>query len=199
LGRIAVIVSFLLLLGLAGCSTARETEPARTATEQLLISTAVDRALDRMNLKIPEGTKIWVDAANFEGYDQKYAVGAIRDRLMREGGRLVADRGQADAVVEIRAGALSTNSDSLLIGIPSMDLPVPLAGQAKTPELSLVKKTHDEGVAKIGITAYDAKSGTPESFTLAEPIYGFSNRTRWVVLSLFDWTNSDLLPPPGGE
>jgi hypothetical protein len=188
-----------LLLGLAGCSTTRESEPARTATEQLLISTAVDRALDRMNLRIPEGTKIWVDAANFEGYDQKYAVGAIRDRLMREGGRLVADRGQADAVVEIRAGALSTDSDSLLIGIPSMDLPVPLAGQAKTPELALVKKNHDEGVAKIGITAYDAKTGVPESFTLEEPLYGFSNRTRWVVLSLFDWNESDLLTPPPGE
>jgi hypothetical protein len=188
-----------LLLGLAGCSTTRESEPARTATEQLLISTAVDRALDRMNLKIPEGTKIWVDAANFDGYDQKYAVGAIRDRLMREGGRLVGDRGQADAVVEIRAGALSTNSDSMLIGIPSMDLPVPLAGQAKTPELSLLKKNRDAGVAKIGITAYDARTGQPESFTLAEPIYGFSNRTRWVVLSLFDWTNSDLMKPPGSE
>lgn len=198
MGRVTA-VSFLLLLSLAGCSTTRESEPARTATEQLLISTAVDRALDRMNLRIPEGTKIWVDAANFEGYDQKYAVGAIRDRLTREGGRLVADRGQADAVVEIRAGALSTDSDSLLIGIPSMDLPVPLAGQAKTPELALVKKNHDEGVAKIGITAYDAKTGVPESFTLEEPIYGFSNRTRWVVLSLFDWNESDLLTPPPGE
>ena len=198
MGRIAV-VSFLLLLSLAGCSTTRESEPARTATEQLLISSAVDRALDRMNLRIPEGTKIWVDAENFEGYDQKYAVGAIRDRLMREGGRLVADRGQADAVVEIRAGALSTDSDSMLIGIPSMDLPIPLAGQARTPELSLVKKSRDEGVAKIGITAYDAKTGVPESFTLTEPIYGFSNRTRWVVLSLFDWTNSDLMAPPGQE
>ena len=198
MGRIAA-VSFLLLLGVAGCSTTRESQPARTATEQLLISTAVDRALDRMNLRIPEGTKIWVDAANFEGYDQKYAVGAIRDRLMREGGRLVADRGQADAVVEIRAGALSTDSDSMLIGIPSMDLPIPLAGQAKTPELSLVKKNRDQGVAKIGITAYDAKTGVPESFTLAEPIYGFTNRTRWVVLSLFDWNESDLLTPPGSE
>ena len=147
MGRIAV-VSFLLLLSLAGCSTTRESEPARTATEQLLISTAVDRALDRMNLKIPEGTKIWVDAENFEGYAQKYAVGAIRDRLMREGGRLVADRAQADAVVEVRAGALSTNSSSMLIGIPSMDLPIPLAGQAKTPELSLAKKSRDEGAAK---------------------------------------------------
>jgi len=189
-------VSFLLLLALAGCSTTRESEPARTATEQLLISAAVDRALDRMDLRIPEGTKIWVDAGNFEGYDQKYAIGAIRDRLMREGGRLVADRGQADAVVEIRAGALSTNSDAMLIGIPSMDLPIPLAGQAQTPELSLVKKNHDQGVAKIGITAYDSKTGAPASFTLAEPVYGVSNRTRWVVLSLFDWTNSDLMKPP---
>jgi hypothetical protein len=86
-----------------------------------------------------------------------------------------------------------------LIGIPSMDLPIALAGQAKTPELSLAKKSRDEGVAKIGITAYDAKTGVPESFTLAEPIYGFSNRTRWVVLSLFDWTNSEVMAPPGQE
>jgi hypothetical protein len=102
-------------------------------------------------------------------------------------------------VVEIRAGALSTDSDSMLIGIPSMELPIPLAGQAKTPELSLLKKNRDQGVAKIGITAYDAKTGVPESFTLAEPIYGFSNRTRWVVLSLFDWNESDLLTPPPDE
>src|SRR5262245_63766346 len=112
LGRIAV-VSFLLLLSLAGCSTTRESEPARTATEQLMISTAVDRALDRLNVKIPEGTKIWVDAANFEGYDSKYAIGAVHDRLLHLGAHLVADRGQADAVVEIRAGALSTNSDDM--------------------------------------------------------------------------------------
>jgi hypothetical protein len=162
-----------------------------------MISTAVDRALDRLNLKIPEGTKVWVDAENFEGYDQKYAVGAIRDRLMREGGRLVADRKDADAVVEIRAGALSTNSSDLLIGIPSLQLPVPVAGAAKTPELAFVKKNHDEGVAKIGVTAYDAKTGVPEPYTLAEPIYGFSNRTRWVVLSLVGWTNTDLMKPPG--
>jgi Family of unknown function (DUF6655) len=197
LGRIAV--SFLLLLTLAGCSTTRETEPARTATEQLLISTAVDRALDRLHLNVPAGTKLWVEAANFDGYDQKYAVGAIRDRLLREGALLVADRGQADAVVEIRAGALSTDSDDLLIGIPSVVMPVPLAGAAKTPELSLVKKNHDEGVAKIGITAYDAKTGALAPYSPAEPIYGYSNRTRWVVLSLFDWTSSDLLAPPGSE
>lgn len=195
MGRITV-VSFLLLLGLAGCSTSRETEPARTATEQLMISTAVDRALDRLNLKIPAGTKLWVDAAEFDGYDQKYAVGAIRDRLLREGARLVADRGQADAVVEIRAGALSTDSDDLLIGVPSMVLPLPLAGAAKTPELALVKKNHDEGVAKIGITAYDAKTGALAPYSPVEPIYGFSNRTRWVVLSLIGWTRSDLLTQP---
>ncbi|HUL07068.1 MAG TPA: DUF6655 family protein [Candidatus Acidoferrum sp.] len=187
-------LSFLLLLGLAGCSTPRESEPPRTATEQLLISTAVDRALDGLQLKIPEGTKLWVDATDFDGYDQKYAVGAIRDRLLHEGARLVADRGQADAVVEIRAGALSTNSDDLLIGLPSMVLPIPLAGPAKTPELALAKKDHDEGVAKIGITAYDAKTGALESYSPAAPIYGYSSRTRWMVLSLVRWGHSDIPP-----
>jgi hypothetical protein len=108
---------------LSACTSMRETQPLRTANEQLLISGAVDHALDRLRLGIPPGTKIWVDAAYFDGYDQKYAVGAIRDYLLRRGGRLVADRAAAETVVEIRAGALSTNSDDMLIGFPAWPCP----------------------------------------------------------------------------
>jgi hypothetical protein len=189
-----ILVLLLVLAGVAGCSSSRESEPPRTATEELLISTAVDDALEQLHLDIPPGTRLWVDAANFDGYDQKYAVGAIRNHLLRQGARLVAERKDADAVVEIRSGALSTNKKDMLIGIPSMDLPVPLAGDAKTPELSIVKEVDEKGVAKIGLTAYDAKTGELAPYSPAEPVYGFSDRSRWVVLSLVGWTNSDTLP-----
>ena len=36
----------VLALGLAGCSTDRLTEPLQTATEELLVSTAIDRAVE---------------------------------------------------------------------------------------------------------------------------------------------------------
>lgn len=159
-----------------------------------MISSAVDHALDRLHVDIPRGTRIWVNADNFEGYDQKYAVGAIRDHLLRQGALLVADKGQADTIVEIRSGALSTDENSMLIGIPSMALPVPFVGATSTPELSLLKRSNEKGVAKIGVTAYDAKTGAMAPYSPAQPTYGFSDRTRWVVFSLIDWSNSDTLP-----
>ncbi len=194
--RIAVLAVPVLL---SACTSMRETQPPRAASEQLLISSAVDHALDRLKLGIPPGTKIWVEAQYFDGYDQKYAVGAIRDYLLRRGGRLVADRGTADTVVEIRAGALSTNSDDMLIGFPALALPVPLVGNMQTPEMSFVKRSEDQGVAKLGLTAYDAKTGQRAPFSPAGPTYGFSTNKRWVILSLFDWTETDTLPKSADE
>lgn len=193
MSRIPIALLVLPIL-LSACSSTRETQPPRTAREQLLISSAVDHALDRLDLDIPPGTRIWVDAENFDGYDQKYAVAAIRDRLLRNGGLLVAERGAADAVVEVRAGALSTNSSDMLIGIPSIPLPVPMVGAMQTPEMSLLKKAQDEGVAKLGLTAYDAKTGALAPYSPAGPAYGYATDRRWVVLSLIEWTESDTLP-----
>jgi hypothetical protein len=82
----------------------------------------------------------------------------------------------------------------MLIGIPSMALPVPFVGATSTPELSLLKRSNDKGVAKIGVTAYDAKTGALAPYSPGQPAYGFSKRTRWVVFSLIDWSNSNTLP-----
>lgn len=129
----------LAMLMLGACTTMRESSPQRTATEQLLISTAVDRAVEQVNLKTPVGTKVFVDADQLEGSDGKYAAGAMKDRLLRGGAHLVADRGKADAVVEVRAGALSIDDKQTLVGTESFDVPVPLAGQFKIPEIALSK------------------------------------------------------------
>ena len=105
-------------LALFGCTTERQTDPARTATEQLLISTAADRAANKLALQIPRNSQVFVDAADFEGVDSKYAIAAIRAHLIENGAKLVDDRAKADTIVEIRAGALSVNQDQMLVGIP---------------------------------------------------------------------------------
>ena len=76
------------MLALGACTSMRETSPQRTATEQLLISTAVDRAIAQVNLEIPEGTKVFVDSEQLEGSDGKYAAGEMKDRLLRRSTRL---------------------------------------------------------------------------------------------------------------
>src|SRR5262249_10110201 len=121
-------------------------------------------------------------------------IGAIRDFLLRRGARLMPDRGSAEVVVEIRSGALSTNSDNMLLGLPSLTLPVPTVGATQTPEVALAKRENKVGVAKIGITIYDAKTGALLPYSPSAPTVGLSRDTDWGVMSLFGWKRTDALP-----
>ncbi len=183
---------FALILSLAACSSAKESNPQRTATEQLMISTAADRAAERLTLDIPQGSKLFVDATNFEGTDGKYAIAAIRDRLLRLGGQLAKDRDSADLVVEIRSGALSMDDEQTLLGIPKFDVPIPLAGGFTFPEIALFKKRQRTGIAKFGATGFGAKEG--EYVGSTGPQYGLSRETEWVVLLFISWTTTDYVP-----
>jgi len=195
--RLSVVPLFLFFIVVAGCTTSRETKPQRTATEQLLISTAADHAADAIKLDIPSGAKVFVDASNFEGTDSKYAIAAIRDRILQLGGHLVSDRVLADTVVEIRSGALSIDQSQTLVGIPKFDIPIPLAGPLGIPEVALFKKSERRGVAKFAATSYGAKTGEAEGAT--GPRYGFSHNTHWVLLFFFSWSSEDVLPKEDQE
>lgn len=188
---LALAAAFLL----AGCTTERRSAPSRTATEQLLISAAADRAAQNLSLEIPAGTPVFVDATYFEGTDSKYAVAAIRDRLLRRGARLVEKRGEADMVVELRSGALSIDENALIVGIPKMDVPIPLAGSLGLPEIAIFKRDRREGVAKFAATGYDAKTGALISSSASD--FGFSQQTEFAALFVLSWSTSDVMPEDG--
>lgn len=187
----------LIVLLVAGCSTERESDPARTATEQLLISTAADNAAGQINLDIKPGTKVFVDATNFDGTDAKYAIALLRERVLRLGGQLVADRGASDTVVEIRSGALSVDKSETLVGIPHFDIPIPLAGPLGFPEIALYKKAQQQGVAKFAAIAYNTKDGKAQSISGAE--FGASHVTDWTVLFFISWSTNDVKPDDIGD
>ena len=46
---------------LSACASTTETNPGRTATEQLLLARAADRAAEGLILPIPQGARIFVD------------------------------------------------------------------------------------------------------------------------------------------
>jgi hypothetical protein len=186
----------ILALSLAGCTITRESNPPRTATEELLISTATDRAVEGLRLDIPKGAQVFVDAGNFEGTDSKYAIGSIDERVLRLGGRLTPDRAKADLVVAVRAGALSTDQDKLLVGIPALGVPIPLVGTLSLPEIALFKKDQTRGVAKFAADLYDPRTGELRSVSGAS--YGLSHKTHWVI-ALVSWDRNDLGLPPGRD
>lgn len=182
----------MLTVTVGACSSSRQTLPDRTATEQLLISAAIDRAAESIVLNIPNERKVFVDTRSFGGYDSKYAIATVRDSLLKQGIRLTDQRDKADVLLELRAGAMSIDETQSLFGIPSTELPIPLAGQLRLPEIALFKKQQREGVVKIAATAYDAKTGA--LIDSSGPKYGYSHRTNWIFLLFFSRTTDDLKP-----
>jgi hypothetical protein len=141
-----------------GCVHIRQTDPARTATEQLLLSTAADRAAGSIGLSEFAHKKVFLDGTYFEGYDSKYALGAIRDALSQAGALLVGDAKDSEIIVEARSGALSTDYENHLVGVPQMALPIPLAGSVSIPEISFYKSDKQYSTAKFALLAYGAQS-----------------------------------------
>ncbi len=146
-----LIVAVLLL---PGCATSTTTAPPRTATEQLLLSTAADHALRSADLTVFTNRAVFLDTTYFDSYDPKYAIGTIRDALSRAGARLVENLTNSEIVVEARCGALSIDGAETLFGIPNMGLPIPLAGSLQIPELAFYKSSRQRSTAKILLLAY---------------------------------------------
>jgi hypothetical protein len=143
---------------LSGCTTVKTTDPARTATEQLLLSTAVDHTLKSANLMAFANRKVFLDTTYFDSYDSKYAIGTIRDALSRAGALLEDNVTNSDIVVEARSGALSTDNSSFLFGIPNIGVPIPLSGVVQTPELAFYKSEKQSSTAKVALLAFTRES-----------------------------------------
>jgi hypothetical protein len=190
-------LSVALLVAVGACTQVRESMPQRTATEQLLFSAAAERVCDALALKIPAASKVFVDSTYVEGTDSKYLVATLRDRVLRHGGSLAAARDGADLVIEPRVGAMSVDRKATLVGVPSFPVPIPASGEFRFPELALFKRDRQQGVIQLALSSYDAKTGALQQSV--DPVYGFSQKTDWVVLLFFGWQSNDLMPDPEND
>ncbi len=153
-------MTFLALTTLLGngCVQLRQTDPARTATEQLLLSTAADRAIGSTDLSEFAHKKVFLDTNYFDSYDSKYAIGTLRDALSRAGAILVSDAKDSAITIEARSGALSTDNRTYLLGLPATALPIPLAGAVSLPEFAIYKSQKQFSTAKFALLAYSTQS-----------------------------------------
>lgn len=148
------IACLILALILSGCTTARQSNTARTAREQLLISNAVDQALAKVDFAAFEGRRVLVEEKYMDCTDKPYVIGSVRHRLMLNGAMIAAKPEEADVVMELRSGGVGTDDADSYLGIPQIVLP----GMLTIPEVKLVTRTRQSALAKIGMVAYDAKS-----------------------------------------
>lgn len=155
------LLSVGLIVSLAGCGATRLTDTSRGASEELLLSHAIDRSVGQLNLTVLAGQAVYLDTTNLGDVTYSgYLTGALRQHLLASGARLVPDREQAAVVVEARAGSVATTRHDSLIGIPETQVPALLVGMSGTlPEIAIIKKAIHIGVAKVGVFAYRAEDG----------------------------------------
>lgn len=155
----------LALVAAAGCGTTKWSDSPRTATEQLLISDAVDRAVSEIDFGVLAGHDVYLQTKYFDGaVDDKYVIGTLRQHMLASGCIIKDKLEDAQYVVELRAGAIGTNRNDLLFGVPQTSLPTggmfPVA-PTSIPEIPLMKRTNQQAVAKIAVFAYERLSGQP--------------------------------------
>lgn len=169
-----LITTALLALYLAGCSTRAVSNTPRTAVEQMLLSAAVDAALQKFDLPEVKGKTVYVDTANLTGTDADYMKVAVRARFAQIGALLTNAPDTAEFTAEIASGCLGTEYKSFLIGIPS--IPVP-GSPVPTPEASIFRKVEQTGIMKflifvhakgrfVALGQYYAKADRSENFFL---------------------------------
>jgi len=170
----------------AGCTTTSSSNTARTGTEQLLISTAIDQALDEIRFDPFAGKSIFFDDKYIDCVDKNYLVASVRHRLMQSGARVVDAVEKADVVLEARNGAVGTDSSDSFVGVPEVTIP----GMVSIPEVRVLTRNSQLATAKIGLVAYDSKSREvlgSGGMTLAR-----SNDNNWYLLGVGPYRNGTL-------
>jgi hypothetical protein len=179
-------IALACLCAVGGCTTVKTSGTPRTATEQLLISNAVDQSLSRVDFSTFAGQKAFLEEKYMEGIDSKYVLASIRHRLILHGVKLVDKKDDSDVTVELRSGGIGTDLQEMYVGVPEITLP----GMVSIPEVKLITKDGQSAAAKIGMVAYETKSGEiygHGGVSLAE-----SDRNHWFVLGVGPYQNGTL-------
>jgi hypothetical protein len=153
-----LLVATLSLVA-SGCATMKQSDTARTGVEQLLVSSAIDRSLDRVDMRTIAGAKVYVEQKYLDCVDKNYVVVALHQRLMRNGCTLVEKQEESDVTIELGSGGVGTDRQELFVGIPAMTVPMPLP--VSIPQVPFFNRVRYNGTAKIAIVAYDTKTKSP--------------------------------------
>ena len=160
----------MLVTGVTGCGSLK----SQTATQQLLLSDAVDRSIASIDFSPLSGKTVYLDTTyitaikGFGFVNAPYIISSLRQQLFAADCLIQEERDKAEYVVEARVGTLGNDSHDITYGIPASNtlakatslvtnsLPVPAL-----PEVSLARRADQTGAAKIFAFAYDRLTREP--------------------------------------
>jgi hypothetical protein len=214
-GRAGAIFAMAVL---CGCATIRVTDPPRTADEEFLENVATQLAVDKLSASVLRDRIVYIDPEYLSGGyvnhpffpgvnggvansnpsdEQQYLLGELRAKLLLSGVRLAQTRKEAQIVLEVRSQGISINHIEFLLGLNSTSIGGVLTGglAATTPELSIIKRTTQQGFASVAYIAYWADTG--EVVASSGPFVGRTERKDYWFFGYGPETTGNI--PPAQE
>lgn len=163
------MIALMAILALGGCGTTT----SRIATEQLLMSDAVDQAISQIDFHPLSGEKVFLDTLYLHSVkgigfvNSEYIISSLRHQLTAAQCLIQDTRETADIIVEPRVGALGTDGHEVVYGIPQSGSITTAASILSNsplptiPELSIGKSNAQSGIAKVIVFAYDRETRRP--------------------------------------
>ena len=191
LSRLVVSLCSTVVLAVTGCALMNDqSKTPRTSLEQLLLGQAVDRSLRPADLPVPYGSSLIMQIAGLTS-DQEFVKTLVGDRLVKAGFQVARREEDAQYRVLVTLQSLGTEQGTVFFGMPAVQstlIPFSL------PEISLYKKSRQEGHARLSLTVFEQKTGRLIS---SSPWYQATTFfTRYTVLLLIGFTTTDLYSPP---
>lgn len=187
-----VLLSTASIVFSNGCLDPRITNTGRSAVEQTLLATAIERGVGLMPFDEFAGRAAFVDYGFLASQVDKEYVQAMFDaHLTRSGVRLTADKTKAAIIVKVSCGVLATDSISFNLGTPRLPIPLPYTEISfAIPEISLLRKVSRTGSGRFNAVVSDAVTGdylTSYSGVNSRTIYN-----NWVVFFFIPFSSRDI-------
>ncbi len=179
-------LSFTILV--SGCATTKQTgtETPRSATEQLLLSTAAERSATQIEGPVFLGVPLYLEVAGLTN-DAAFAKETVASELQARGAIVVTEVTKATYTVRILVQAFGTDQTESFLGIPAMNVIVPI------PEIALFKRRRQTARSRLRYIVIDTRTG--QTVGRAQEAEGKTTSTRWTIL-FFAFERSDIADRP---
>ncbi|WP_218933995.1 DUF6655 family protein [Rubripirellula lacrimiformis] len=167
--RAALYASGMIAIsgGMIGCGTTKE----YNATQQLVMSDAVDRSISSLDFRPLTGRKVYLDTSYLrqvkgEGFvNAEYVTSAMRQQIVGAGCLIQDASTDAEIIIEARIGTLGLDDHAVTFGIPENNVLSTAAGLvpgapqvASLPEIALGRREAREAAVKVAAFAYDRET-----------------------------------------
>ena len=165
---VTALIALLSIVG--GCGTTREYR----ATEQLVLSDAVDTSVAKLDFRPLTGRKVYLDASYLRQVktdsfvNTEYVTSALRQQIVAAGCLIQDAAAEADVIVEARIGTLGADDHRVTFGLPENNVVsaavslIPGAPAISAiPEIALARRESRVAAVKVSAFAYDRNTRAP--------------------------------------